>query len=112
MAHNNVYLLGFKNGKLDLSIVQLHPYGCEIPSLKLLNSYLQNRPQRGKINNFYSSWVDFLFGVPQGLALGPILLNSFLCDLFLFIKNKDIASYADDTTPYRTKGNSAYVIYN
>ena len=82
MVHKNVYLLVFKNGELDLSIVQLHPYGCEIPSLKLLNSYLQIRPQRGKISNFYSSWVDFLFGVPQGFALDPILFNSSLCDLF------------------------------
>ena len=48
----------------------------------------------------------------------PILLF-FLCNLFLFIKNKDIASYADDTTPYKTswggggeEGNSAYVIHN
>ena len=88
MVHKNVYLLGFKNGELDLSIVQLHPYGCEIPSLKLLNSYLQNRPQRGKINNFYSSWVDLLFGVPQGFALGPILYISFLCDLFSLLKIK------------------------
>ena len=37
---------------------------------------------------------------------------SFLSDLFLFIKNKDVVSYADDTTPYETGGNSAYLIHN
>ena len=39
----------------DLLIAKLHPYGCDLPSLKLLNSYLHNRHQRVKINNFYSS---------------------------------------------------------
>ena len=36
---------------------------------------------------------------------------SFLSDLFLFIKKKDVVSYADDTTPYETGGNSVYVIH-
>ena len=39
----------------DLLIAKLHAYGCDLPSLKLLNSYLRNRHQRVKINNFYSS---------------------------------------------------------
>ena len=96
----------------DLLIAKLHAYGCDLPSLKLLNCYLRNRRQRVKINNFYSSWAEILFGVSQGSIFGPILFNIFLSDLFLFIKNKDIVSYVDDTTPYKTGGNSAYVIHN
>ena len=88
----------------DLLISKLHAYGCHLPSLKLLNCYLPNRPQPVKINNFYSSWTQILFGVPQGSILGFILFNIFLRDLFLFIKNKDVASYADDTTPYEIGG--------
>ena len=88
----------------DLLISKLHAYGCHLQSLKLLNCYLPNRPQPVKINNFYSSWTQILFGVPQGSILGFILFNIFLRDLFLFIKNKDVASYADDTTPYETGG--------
>ena len=36
------------------------------------------------------------------LALGsiPLLFNIFLADLFFIISNIDIASYADDNTPY------------
>ena len=46
-----------------------------------------------------------MFGIPQGSILGPLLFNIFLCDLFLIMENTDIASYADDNTPYTT-GNS------
>ena len=33
--------------------------------------------------------------------LGPILFNIYLYDMFFMIDNIDIASYADDNTPYR-----------
>ena len=96
----------------DLLFAKLHTYGCDLPSPKMFSSYLRSRNQRVKINNFYSSCAEILFGVPQGSILGPILFNIFLCDLSLFIKNKEVASYAADTTSYETGANSAYVIRN
>jgi len=60
---------------------------------------LSERKQRVKIDDTYSSWADILYGVPQGSILGPLLFNIFICDMFLFI-DIDIASYADDNTPY------------
>ena len=37
--------------------------------------------------------------------MGPLLFNIFLADLFLTFSNKEIANYADDTTPYAVSGN-------
>ena len=96
----------------DLLIAKLHAYGCDYQSLKLLESYLSNRHQRVKINNVYSSWADILFGVPQGSILGPLLFNIFLCDIFLFLENTDVASYADDTTPFETGQKEEQVLSN
>ena len=36
----------------------------------------------------------------QGSNFGPLLFNIYLCDLFMFTDNIDIASYAADTAPY------------
>ena len=52
--------------------------------------------------------INFIWS-PTGSMLGAKHFNIFPCDLFLFIKSKDVASYADDTTPYKKGGNSEYV---
>ena len=56
----------------DLLIAKLHAYNCNLPSVKLLNSYLRNSHQLVKVNNFYSSMAEILVGAPQGSILGPI----------------------------------------
>ena len=32
--------------------------------------------------------------------MGPLLFDVFLCDLFVFIPNINLVSYADDNTPF------------
>ena len=48
-----------------LMIAKLHAHGCDYNSLKLINSYLQNRFNRVKVNSTYSNWADIISGVPQ-----------------------------------------------
>ena len=84
----------------DLLIAKLYAYGFDISSLKLIYNYLMNRNQRVKINLSYSSWSEVHCGVPQGSILGPLFFNIYICDMFLFVDDIDIAAYADDNTPY------------
>ena len=94
----------------DLLIAKLHAYGFDTPALRLLHNYLTNRKQRVKIDGTFSSWEEILFGIPQCSILGSLLLNIFLCDLFLFINDIDIASYADNNTPYTIHKNPEKII--
>ena len=65
-----------------------------------MHTYFNGRKQRVKINNKHSSFEEILFRVPQGFILEPLLFNIFISDYFLILNNIEIASYADDNTPY------------
>ena len=84
----------------ELMIAKLNAYGSDLKALILVSNYVRNRKQRYKINNSYSDWSDLLFCVPQGSILGPLLFIIFISDLVYFEENVDIASYADDNSPY------------
>ena len=51
-------------------------------------------------------------GAPQGSIRGPLLFNSFLCDLFLKDVNNYFVNYSDDTTPYSVGSTTAEVLEN
>ena len=82
----------------DLVIAKLSAYGFDTNALKFIHNYLSNRKQSVKINSAYSIWKDMFYGVPQDSILGPLLFNIHLCNLFHFLENTDIESYADDST--------------
>ena len=78
--------------------------------MKLVHNYLQNRKQRTKNGTAYSLWEEIFSGVPQGSILGPLLLNIFLCDLFLTIEGNYFTNCADDTTAYVIGNNTEEAI--
>ena len=43
-----------------------------------------------------------LFGIPQGLILGPLLFDLYISDLLQCLENCSINMYADDTVMYFT----------
>ena len=84
----------------DFLIAKLYALNIDMNALKPIFNYLTERKQRVKINSSFSSYLDVFQGVSQGSILGPLLFNLFICDLFLFVEEADIMSYADDSTPY------------
>ena len=94
----------------DLIIAKLTAYGFDTNALKQIHDYLSNRKQRVKVNSAYSIWKDTFYGVRQGSIFRPLLFNINLCDLFYFLENTDIASYADNNTLYSVEKNRETVI--
>ena len=52
-----------------------------------------------KVDSSYGALKEILFGAPKGLVLGLLLLNIFLCDLFVVLENNYFTSYADVPSP-------------
>ena len=67
-----------------------------------MENYLAGRFQGTKVGNSYSSKSEIRAAVPQGSILGPLLLNFFLNDLFLYPEETFVSNYADDNTLYST----------
>ena len=71
----------------DLYFATLNVYGFDSKSLKLISSFLSNRKCRTKITLSFSEWKYPLIGAPQGSALGLLLFNIYMCDLFCLCLN-------------------------
>ena len=93
-----------------LLLAKLNAYGFSLPALRVVQNYLSNRKQITKINSEFSPREEILFRVPQGLISGPLLFNIFLCNLFSTMNDVELASYADDNTPFFVGGDLSDVI--
>ena len=80
----------------DILLRKLEKYGIRGNVYKLFKSYLSSRSQYVKLDNTVSSFIDIVFGVPQGSILGPLLFLIYINDLpeasHFFIR-----LFADDT---------------
>ena len=90
----------------------MNTYGLKRNALKLVYDYLSNRSQKTKVGCSFITYLDIVYGVPQGFILGPLLFNIDLCDFYLENYSSDFANFADDTTPYECGHSFNEVINN
>lgn len=78
-------------------------FGISGIALSWFRSYLSDRTQRIKIDEYNSKPTNVIYGVPQGSVLGPVLFVMYTKPLFLEIDRRMIPnqSFADDTQLYK-----------
>ena len=59
---------------------------------------LASRLQSTQVNTSFSSWSELLLAVPKGSALGPLLFNIYLNDLFYLTDCTNVCRYLDGTS--------------
>ena len=86
--------------RLDHNVIIRKLVNCNFPLsfIKLMYSYLSNRSQRVRINNFISYSVSVTSGVPQGSILGPSLFSIVMADLHRVNSSTCMVKFADDVT--------------
>ena len=80
----------------DIIIQKLHCYGITEDELKFFRSYLSDRKQCCSVIGKVSDYENITCGVPQSTILGPLFIIH-ISDLPNFVKDSNIAMYADDT---------------
>ena len=69
---------------------------------KWFECYLTNRIQRVSVNNYFSTPLPVISGVPQGSILGPLLFLIYINDLPPAVTSSKVLLFADDAKCYKT----------
>lgn len=62
----------------------------------MIKSYLTNKLQQVRINNYISKAKEINTGVPQGTILGPLFFILYVNEMLITLGNREMISYADD----------------
>ena len=71
----------------ELLIAKLKSYRLDRHAADLFRTY-----QCCKIYNIIGNWRKILAGVQQGSILGPLFFNTFLSDIFFFLKDANLGN--------------------
>ena len=90
----------FDSLKHDLLFANLHAFGSNYKSPRVIYTYLSHRVQVTIDGSFYSKTLDIIFGVLQGSILG-LLVNINIINFFLIDHCKlDFSNYVANTNLY------------
>ena len=81
----------------NLLLEKLEAYGIGHHIVTWLRSFLDDRKQYVRVNNYISNHINTTSGVPQGSHCGPLLFILFVNDIKLFLNDScNFLMYADD----------------